>query len=120
MGKNLLEVIIEAAEDKKAKNIVSLDLSVFDGAIADHFVICSAESTTQVEAIARGIEEKVLEEIGEKPRRMEGMTNAHWVIIDYVDVMAHVFVTEAREFYKLEQLWADAPAAKYGEWEQNK
>ncbi len=113
----LLETIVSAIEDKKGKNIVSLDLTGFDGAVADAFVVCSAESTTQVAAIADGIEEKVLETLGEKPRRVEGMQNAIWVVVDYMDVMVHIFQTQARDFYRLEELWADAPATKYGEWE---
>lgn len=112
----LLDTIISAIEDKKGKNILSLDLTGFDGAIADNFVICSADSTTQVGAIADGIEQKVIEKLGEKPRRIEGMQNSIWVVVDYVDVMVHIFQTEARSFYKLEQLWADAPATKHGEW----
>lgn len=114
MDKKLLETIISAIDDKKGKNIVSLDLSGFDGAIADNFVICNADSTTQVAAIAENIEDEVIKQMNEKPRRMEGMTNAYWVVVDYVDIMVHIFLTEAREFYKLEQLWADAPATKYG------
>lgn len=114
---DLLKTIIAAAEDKKARGIVSLDLSGFDGAISDSFVICNADSTTQVAAIADGIEEMVQKELGEKPRRIEGVTNAIWVVIDYVDVMVHIFQTEAREFYKLEQMWADAPMTKYGDEE---
>lgn len=113
----LLETIVSAIEDKKGKNILSLDLTGFDGAVADAFVICNAESTTQVAAIADGIEERVLQTIGEKPRRIEGTQNAIWVVVDYVDVMVHIFQTDARKFYKLEELWADAPAIKYGEWE---
>ncbi len=109
----LLKSIISAVEDKKGKGIVSLDLSGFDGAIASSFVICNADSTAHVEAIANGIEEKVREETGEKPRRTEGLNNAIWVVMDYFDVMVHIFLTEAREFYKLEQLWADAPATRY-------
>lgn len=109
----LLHSIIEAAQDKKAKNIVSIDLSGIDGAIASAFVICNADSTTQVEAIANGIEDEVLKRTGEKPRRVEGTTNAIWIVIDYVDVMVHVFQTEARAFYQLDEMWADAPATKH-------
>lgn len=113
----LLGTIVSAIEDKKGKNILSLDLTAFDGAVADAFVICNAESTTQVAAIADGIEEKVEREVGERPRRIEGTQNAIWVVVDYVDVMVHIFQSDARRFYKLEELWADAPATKYGEWE---
>ena len=111
----LTGAIIEAISDKKGKGIVSLDLSVFDGAICDTFVICNADSTTQVAAITAGIEEKVLKELKEKVWRVEGVTNAIWVAMDYVDVMVHIFQTEARAFYRLEDMWADAPAVHYEE-----
>ena len=71
----LIETIARAIQDKKAKNIVSLDLSAFDGAVCPAFVICNADSTTQVEAIARGVEEQVLEKLGEKVWRVEGLNN---------------------------------------------
>ena len=74
---------------------------------------CNADSTTQVEAIARGIEEKTLADLGEKVWRIEGITNSVWVVVDYGDVLVHIFQTELRDFYKLEQLWADAPATRY-------
>lgn len=109
----LIQTIVSAIEDKKGKDIVSLDLSGFDGAITSHFVICNADSTTQVAAIADGIEEKVLEVLGEKPWRIEGQQNALWIAVDYVDVVVHIFQTEMRSFYKLEELWADAPATRY-------
>ena len=105
----LIETIVSAIEDKKGKNIVSLDLSGFDGAICSQFVVCNADSTTQVAAIAAGIEEKVLEELGEKVWRIEGQQNALWIAMDYVDVVVHIFQTELRSFYRLEELWADAP-----------
>lgn len=109
----LLETIVEAIADKKGNNIVSLDLSGFDGAITSAFVICHADSTTQVAAIAASVEEKVQKELGEKPWRIEGLTNSVWVAVDYVDVVVHIFQTELRDFYKLEELWADAPATRY-------
>ena len=109
----LIDTIAEAIHDKKGKNIISLDLSGFDGAVCPAFVICNADSTTQVEAIARGIEEKTLADLGEKVWRVEGITNSVWVVMDYGDVLVHIFQTELRDFYKLEQLWADAPATRY-------
>lgn len=113
MVNKLIETIVSAIEDKKGKNIVSLDLSGFDGAICSNFVVCNADSTTQVAAIADGIEEKVLETLGEKVWRIEGQQNAVWIAMDYVDVVVHIFQTELRSFYKLEELWADAPMVKY-------
>ena len=109
----LIETIVGAIQDKKGKDIVSLDLTGFDGAITSRFVVCNADSTTQVAAIADGIEEKVLEELGEKPWRVEGQQNAFWIAMDYVDVVVHIFQTELRGFYKLEELWADAPMTRY-------
>lgn len=109
----LTGTIIRAIQDKKGKNIVSLDLSKIDGAICSCFIVCNADSTTQVAAIAAGIEEKVLETLGEKVWRVEGQQNALWIAMDYVDVVVHIFQTELREFYKLEELWADAPATRY-------
>ncbi len=109
----LLETIVTAIADKKGKNIISLDLSGFDGAICSAFVICNADSTTQVAAIADGVEEKVLEKLGEKVRRVEGLNNSVWVVMDYTDIMVHIFQTDLRGFYDLEQLWADAPMKKY-------
>lgn len=109
----LIETIVGAIEDKKGKNIVSLDLTGFDGAICSHFVVCNADSPSQVAAIASGIEERVLEDLGEKVWRIEGQQNAFWIAIDYVDVVVHVFQTELRDYYKLEELWADAPITRY-------
>ena len=99
----LIETIVGAIEDKKGKNIVSLDLSGFDGAICSRFIVCNAA----------GIEEKVLEVLGEKVWRIEGQQNAVWIAMDYVDVVVHIFQTELRGFYRLEELWADAPMTKY-------
>ena len=109
----LTGTIIRAIQDKKGKNIVSLDLSKIDGAICSCFIVCNADSTTQVAAIAAGNEEQVLETLGEKVWRVEGQQNALWIAMDYVDVVVHIFQTELREFYKLEELWADAPATRY-------
>ncbi len=111
--KRLIETIVGAIVDKKGKNIVSLDLSGFDGAICSTFVVCNADSTTQVAAIADGIEEKVQQVLGEKVWRVEGQQTALWIAMDYVDVVVHIFQTELREFYKLEELWADAPMTRY-------
>ena len=108
----LIETIVTAIQDKKGKDIVSLNLEGFDGAICSHFVVCNADSTAQVAAIADGIEQEVLEKLGEKVWRIEGQQNAFWIAMDYLDVVVHIFQTELREFYRLEELWADAPMKK--------
>ena len=104
----LTGTIIRAIQDKKGKNIVSLDLSKIDGAICSCFIVCNADSTTQVAAIAAGIEEQVLETLGEKVWRVEGQQNALWIAMDYVDAMVHLFTPELSTFYHLEQMWEDA------------
>ena len=109
----LIETIVGAIQDKKGKDIVSLDLTGFDGAVCSHFVVCNADSTTQVAAIADGIEQDVLEKTGEKLWRIEGQQNAFWIAMDYVDVVVHIFQTELRQYYKLEELGADAPIKRY-------
>lgn len=109
----LIQTIVDAIADKKGKNIVSLDLSGFDGAVCSNFIICNADSTTQVAAIASGVDEKVKEIVGESAWRIEGTQNSFWIAIDYVDVVVHVFQTELRDYYKLEALWADAPVVEY-------
>lgn len=109
----LVETIVEAIDNKKGENVVVLDLRDFEGAIARYFVICNAESTIQVGAIAGGIEDEVREKMGEKVWRVHGLENSLWVAMDYGDVMVHVFQTGMRDFYRLEDLWADAPITRY-------
>jgi ribosome-associated protein len=110
---NLPELAAAAASDKEARDIVILDL---DGVslIADHFVICSANSTTQVQAIVDNIEEK-LEEAGIKLLRKEGYREARWVLMDYGACVVHVFVEDDRRYYSLERLWGDAKSYVYHE-----
>jgi len=96
----------DAADDKKAENIDVLNVQGLT-VIADYFVICSANSDQQVRAIARAIDEK-LSEKGIEPKRMAGMNDARWVLIDYADVIVHVFHKREREYYDLERLWSDA------------
>ena len=111
--KVLIEVIAAAIQDKQGKRVVSLDLSGMDGAICSHFVVCNADSTTQVSAIADAVEEAVYLKLGENPWRVEGKQTGLWVAMDYIDVVVHIFQTDLRDYYKLEELWADAPMVEY-------
>lgn len=112
MGKTL-DLVIEAVQNKKAKEIISLSLSGVESAICDYFVICSADSSTHVDAISREVEYH-LEEVGaEKAWRIEGRDNSIWVVMDYGDVMVHILQTEARDFYDLEGLMSDAKKVSY-------
>ncbi len=105
----LKEAIVKGMQELKAEDIVCIDLREIPTAVTDFFVICHGNSSTQVEAIAKSVKETVLDILREKPWHQEGETNAEWILLDYVDVVAHVFYNEAREFYNVEALWADAP-----------
>lgn len=104
----LRDAIIEGMQEKKAKDIVWIDLRNLKNSVADFFVICHADSRTHIESIARSIEEFVYKKLGEEPLHSEGQTNAEWILLDYFTVVAHVFLQDKREFYGLERLWADA------------
>lgn len=99
--------IVEGMKELKAKNIVILNLKNIQNRVSDYFVICDAESTTHVDSIAASIEEEVKKKKNEKPFHSEGWTNSQWILMDYVNVVAHVFQTEVRGFYNVEGMWAD-------------
>lgn len=111
----LLKNIIEAILDKKGKNVVSLEIGSLPNAVCKYFVICNADSTTQVSAIADNIEDRVLQNMKEKVYRSAGYENSIWIVMDYVDIVVHVFQTEWRNFYRLEDLWADAKVQHHNE-----
>jgi ribosome-associated protein len=100
-------LIVEAIREKKGHRIVTIDLSEVEHAICDTFIICHGESTTQVGAIVESVERKLKEETGIRAHHVEGLQNSQWVLLDYFDVLVHVFLEQFRSFYKLEELWAD-------------
>ena len=104
----IVAAVLEAMEAVKGKDIVTLDLREITAAVTDYFVICHAASKTQVDALADKVEELVFEKTHVKPYHVEGRENSEWILIDFVDVVVHVFQESKREFYKLEELWADA------------
>ncbi|HSD78024.1 MAG TPA: ribosome silencing factor [Solirubrobacteraceae bacterium] len=104
----LAEVIAGYALDKKATDVVALDLREVAG-YTDHFVICSGGSDRQTKAIHDGIHEGLKKQHGVLPRRVEGLSEARWILMDYLDVVVHVFTPETRDFYRLESLWGDVP-----------
>jgi len=105
----LVDKVVEAIQDKKGTEITVIDLSGIDGCITKAFVICEGGSPSQIDAITDSIEEKMRVDLQEKPTKIAGRENSIWVAMDYVDVMVHIFVPEARDHYDLEHLWADAP-----------
>ena len=104
---SLLDAIVQGMQDKKAKNITVINLSNLEHRVADYFVICDADSGTHVTAIADSTEESVMKKTGEKPYHSEGYQNSEWILVDYVNIVAHIFMRETREFYNIEALWAD-------------
>ena len=113
MDNKELKVIADAMLEKKGQEVVSLDLRPIGTAISDHCLVCSADSTPNVVAIADNIEERMIEKCGRKVVRTQGKENAFWVILDYGDIVVHVFQTPYRAFYRLEDLWADADRTVY-------
>jgi ribosome-associated protein len=111
----LIKTIINAIQEKKGENIISLDLRKVNEAVADFFIICEASNQPQVRAISDFVEHEMKEKCDEYPYRHEGMKNLQWVLIDYVNVVVHVMLTETRKFYKLEEMWSDAVAHEHDE-----
>ena len=107
-SKKLSEFIVFGMQEKKAEDIVLLDLRKVKNAVAEFFVICSGNSDTQLDAIADSVEKEVKERSGDTPWHREGKENREWILLDYVSVVAHVFKQERRDFYALEELWGDA------------
>lgn len=109
----LAKTIVEAIQEKKGEDIVSLDLRKTGSSVADIFIICHGASTTQVEAIASSVEDETRKKLKEKPWKREGIQNAQWAILDYVNIVVHIFLKETREYYKIEELWGDAKLKKH-------
>ena len=104
----LVKSVIEGIQEKKGTNIVILDLKDVESAICDYFVICDGNSSTHVGSVAHSIEETVRLQTDESAFRVEGHGNAQWIVIDFVDVIVHVYQRPVREYYNLEELWNDA------------
>lgn len=111
----LSQWVVQGMQEKKAEDIVVLDLRNIKSAVTDYFVICSGNSDTQVDAIMDAIEEHVHKNVGEDPWHKEGKSNKEWILLDYVDVVAHVFKKDRRSYYALEDLWGDAPSVRVQE-----
>ncbi len=104
----LIDKIVDAVQDTKGEDIMIFDLSKIENSVAETFIICSANSNTQVSAIAGNVEKKVRNDLQERPWHVEGSENAMWVLVDYVSVVVHIFQKHIREYYDIEELWGDA------------
>ena len=104
----LVDAIVEGILEVKGKNISILNLTNINNRVCDYFIICEADSNTQVNAIAGSVEEMAKKKTNEKPYRKEGFENSEWILVDYVTVVVHIFQSQIRNYYNLESLWADA------------
>lgn len=114
---NEIKVIADAMLEKKGQDVVSLDLRKIGTAISDYFIVCNADSTTNVLAIADNVEDRMMEKCKRRLLRSQGKENAFWIILDYGDIVVHIFQTPYRAFYRLEDLWADAERRAYSDEE---
>lgn len=108
----LADSVIRGLQEKKGNEIVCLDLRQLSGAVADIFIVCHGDSSTQVDGLAKSVEKFVHSEINEWPTYIEGTQNAQWVLIDYINVVVHIFQRDQRDYYGIERLWADAEIKK--------
>ena len=107
------ELAIHGMQEKKGNEIVRLDLRNLNSSVSDYFIICHADSSTQVKAIANSVEEEIYKATQQEPWRKEGLEYSEWILLDYVDVVVHIFRTDKREFYGMEDLWGDAEIKLY-------
>ena len=107
-SEELSQLVVKGMQERKATNIVVMDMRKVKNAFTDYFVVASGTSDTQVEAIAESVDKEVWEATRNNPRSTEGKANREWILVDYYDVIVHVFKKDRREFYKLEELWGDA------------
>lgn len=105
--------IIEALKEKKAKQILTIDLRKIDNSFCDHFIICHGESTTQVNALSDMVEARLKEYNKTRAHHIEGLRNCQWVLMDYYDILVHIFIEDQRSFYNLVELWADGEIEKF-------
>ena len=109
----LSELAIYGIQEKKGNDIVRLDLRNIFSSVSDYFVICHADSSTQVKAIANSVEDEIFKATQQEPWRKEGLEYGEWILLDYIDVVVHIFRTDKREFYGVEDLWGDAEIKFY-------
>jgi ribosome-associated protein len=109
----IFKSIVNSIHEKKGEHVISLDLRKIPEAVADFFIICEANNTTQLKAIADFIEFDVKEKTDESPYKHEGRQSEQWILIDYVNVVVHIMMPEARKFYQLEEMWSDAPTVEH-------
>ena len=109
----LSEIAVHGIQEKKGNDIVRLDLRELNSSVSDYFIVCNADSSTQVKAIADSVEDEIYKLTKTNPWHKEGQENAEWIILDYFDIVVHIFNTEKREFFGIEDLWGDAESTSF-------
>lgn len=105
----LTEIAIKGIQDKKGRDITLISLKEIEGSLFDYYIVCTGNSPSHIDSITDAIEQKIKKAVGLSPKRIEGLQNCQWVLLDYFDVIIHVMLEETRDFYKIEQMWKDAP-----------
>lgn len=113
ISNKLAEIVVVGMQEKKANEIVKLDMRNVNATLSDYFVICHAANGPQVNAIAKSVEDEVYKAFGQEPWHKEGHGNGEWILLDYVDVVVHIFKGDKREHYNIEDLWGDAEQESY-------
>lgn len=109
----VIDTIVDGIDDIKGENITLLDFTQIDNSVCEYFIICSAKSNTQVNAIASNVEKKLRNELKERPISVEGTDNAQWILMDYGNIIVHVFQQQYRDYYDIESMWGDAKVFTY-------
>jgi ribosome-associated protein len=107
-SRSLTDIVIQGLQEIKGQKIVRMNLSQADGSVCDYFVVCTGTSDKHVQSLSESVEKFMREQAGEKPLNREGLQQGEWVLLDYVNVVVHIFQAEARNFFRLEDLWGDA------------
>ena len=113
LSNKLADIVVHGMQEKKASEIVKMDMREVNSTLSDYFVVCSADSNVQVNAIAKSVEDEVYKALGQDAWHKEGQGNGEWILLDFVDVVVHIFKTETRDRYRLEDLWGDANVENY-------
>ncbi|WP_149914916.1 ribosome silencing factor [Sphingobacterium cavernae] len=113
LSNKLADIVVHGMQEKKAFEIVKMDMREVNSTLSDYFVVCSADSNVQVNAIAKSVEDEVYNALGQDAWHKEGQGNGEWILLDFVDVVVHIFKTETRDRYRLEDLWGDAKVENF-------
>lgn len=113
LSNKLADIVVFGMQEKKAHSILKMDMREVNATLSDYFVVCNADSNVQVNAIAQSVEDEVYKAFGQNVWHKEGQGNGEWILLDFVDVVVHIFKTEARDRYRLEDLWGDAKVESF-------